>query len=313
MKDNNPIKPLLEQKKYMIIDGALASELQRRGCDLNDSLWSAKVLIEQPELIQQVHYDYFVAGADCAITASYQATPMGFAPKGIELEESIKLIKTSVKLAQQAKMQYLNDIKQDKALLIAGSVGPYGAYLANGSEYTGDYQLSESEFIAFHKDRVTALIDAGVDILACETMPSFLEIKALVKLIQQFPMVNCWFSLTLKDQQHISDGTPLTEVIEYLNGIEQIVSVGINCIALEKVTPALEVLSKLTSKPLIVYPNSGEQYDPTTKQWHKNHHHNCTFANQLDTWIKLGAKLIGGCCQTTPEDIVEIHQLLNKS
>lgn len=313
MKDNNPIKPILEQKKYMIIDGALASELQRRGCDLNDSLWSAKVLIEQPELIQQVHYDYFKAGADCAITASYQATPMGFAQKGIELEESIKLIKTSVKLAQQAKMQYLNDIKEDKALLIAGSVGPYGAYLANGSEYTGDYQLSESEFIAFHKDRVTALIDAGVDILACETMPSFLEIKALVKLIQQFPIVNCWFSLTLKDQQHISDGTPLTEVIEYLNSIEQIVSVGINCIALEKVTPALEVLSKLTSKPLIVYPNSGEEYDPTTKQWHKNHHHNCTFANQLDTWIKLGAKLIGGCCQTTPEDIVEIHQLLNKS
>ena len=313
MKDNNPIKPILEQKKHMIIDGALASELQRRGCDLNDSLWSAKVLIEQPELIQQVHYDYFKAGADCAITASYQATPMGFAQKGIELEESIKLIKTSVKLAQQAKMQYLNDIKEDKALSIAGSVGPYGAYLANGSEYTGDYQLSESEFIAFHKDRVTALIDAGVDILACETMPSFLEIKALAKLIQQFPMVNCWFSLTLKDQQHISDGTPLIEVIEYLNSIEQIVSVGINCIALEKVTPALEVLSELTGKPLIVYPNSGEQYDPTTKQWHKNHHHNCTFANQLDTWIKLGAKLIGGCCQTTPEDIVEIHQLLNKS
>lgn len=312
MKNNNPIKTLLEQKKHIVIDGALASELQRRGCDLNDSLWSAKVLIEQPELIQQVHYDYFVAGADCAITASYQATPMGFAPKGIELEESIKLIKTSVKLAQQAKMQYLNDIKQDKALFIAGSVGPYGAYLANGSEYTGDYQLSESEFIAFHKDRVAALIDAGVDILACETMPSFLEIKALAKLIQQFPMVNCWFSLTLKDQKHISDGTPLTEVIEYLNSIEQIVSVGINCIALEKVTPALKVLSKLTSKPLIVYPNSGEQYDPTTKQWHKNHDHNCTFANQLDVWINLGAKLIGGCCQTTPDDIVEIHQLLNK-
>ncbi|WP_334325533.1 homocysteine S-methyltransferase [Gilliamella apicola] len=312
MKNNNPIKTLLEQKKHIVIDGALASELQRRGCDLNDSLWSAKVLIEQPELIQQVHYDYFVAGADCAITASYQATPMGFAPKGIELEESIKLIKTSVKLAQQAKMQYLNDIKQDKALLIAGSVGPYGAYLANGSEYTGDYQLSESEFIAFHKDRVAALIDAGLDILACETIPSFLEIKALAKLIQQFPMVNCWFSLTLKDQKHISDGTPLTEVIEYLNSIEQIVSVGINCIALEKVTPALEVLSKLTSKPLIVYPNSGEQYDPTTKQWHKNHDHNCTFANQLDVWINLGAKLIGGCCQTTPDDIVEIHQLLNK-
>lgn len=312
MKNNNPIKTLLEQKKHIVIDGALASELQRRGCDLNDSLWSAKVLIEQPELIQQVHYDYFVAGADCAITASYQATPMGFAPKVIELEESIKLIKTSVKLAQQAKMQYLNDIKQDKALFIAGSVGPYGAYLANGSEYTGDYQLSESEFIAFHKDRVAALIDAGVDILACETMPSFLEIKALAKLIQQFPMVNCWFSLTLKDQKHISDGTPLTEVIEYLNSIEQIVSVGINCIALEKVTPALEVLSKLTSKPLIVYPNSGEQYDPTTKQWHKNHDHNCTFANQLDVWINLGAKLIGGCCQTTPDDIVEIHQLLNK-
>ncbi|MCX8649532.1 homocysteine S-methyltransferase [Gilliamella sp. B2776] len=312
MKNNSSITTLLKQKGYIIIDGALASELQRRGSDLNDSLWSAKILIEQPELIQQVHYDYFKAGADCAITASYQATPMGFAKKGIGIEESIELIKTSVKLAKQARTQYLNEIKLNKFLLIAGSVGPYGAYLADGSEYTGDYHLNEDEFIGFHKDRIAALIDAGVDILACETLPSFLEIKALVKLLQQFPLVSCWFSLTLKDQQHLSDGTPLIQVIDYLNRIEQIVSVGINCIALEKVTPALEVLSQLTCKPLIVYPNSGEQYDPTTKLWHKNHDHNCTFANQLDAWTKLGAKLIGGCCQTTPEDIVEIHQLLMK-
>ncbi len=294
----------------IIIDGALASELQRRGCDLNDSLWSAKVLIEQPDLIRQVHYDYFKAGADCATTASYQASPLGFAKKGISLDESIKLIKKSVELAQQAKEQYLTQIGKNKPLFIAGSVGPYGAYLADGSEYTGNYQLSEEKFIEFHQIRIQALIDAKADILACETLPNFAEIKALVKVLKQYPTMTAWFSFTLKDANHLSDGTPLKEVIDYLNNVDQVVSVGINCIALEEVTAALTVLQTLTRKPLIVYPNSGEQYDPTTKQWHKNHQHNCTFKNQLPTWLKLGAKLIGGCCQTTPKDIAEIADYL---
>ena len=294
----------------IIIDGALASELQRRGCDLNDSLWSAKVLIEQPDLIRQVHYDYFKAGADCATTASYQASPLGFAKKGISLDESIKLIKKSVELAQQAKEQYLTQIGKNKPLFIAGSVGPYGAYLADGSEYTGNYQLSEEEFIEFHQIRIQALIDAKADILACETLPNFAEIKALVKVLKQYPTMTAWFSFTLKDANHLSDGSPLKEVIDYLNNVDQVVSVGINCIALEEVTAALTVLQTLTRKPLIVYPNSGEQYDPTTKQWHKNHQHNCTFKNQLPTWLKLGAKLIGGCCQTTPKDIAEIADYL---
>lgn len=296
----------------IIIDGALASELQRRGCDLNDSLWSAKVLIEQPDLIRQVHYDYFKAGADCATTASYQASPLGFAKKGISLDESIKLIKKSVELAQQAKEQYLTQIGKNKPLFIAGSVGPYGAYLADGSEYTGNYQLSEEEFIEFHQIRIQALIDAKADILACETLPNFAEIKALVKVLKQYPTMTAWFSFTLKDANHLSDGSPLKEVIDYLNNVDQVVSVGINCIALEEVTAALTVLQTLTRKPLIVYPNSGEQYDPTTKQWHKNHQHNCTFKNQLPTWLKLGAKLIGGCCQTTPKDIAEIADYLKK-
>lgn len=297
----------------IIIDGALASELQRRGCDLNDSLWSAKVLIEQPDLIRQVHYDYFKAGADCATTASYQASPLGFAKKGISLDESIKLIKKSVELAQQAKEQYLTQIGKNKPLFIAGSVGPYGAYLADGSEYTGNYQLSEEEFIEFHQTRIQALIDAKADILACETLPNFAEIKVLVKVLKQYPSMTAWFSFTLKDANHLSDGTPLKEVIDYLNNVDQVVSVGINCIALEEVTAALTVLQNLTRKPLIVYPNSGEQYDPTTKQWHKNHQHNCTFKKQLPTWLKLGAKLIGGCCQTTPKDIAEIADYLKNT
>lgn len=294
----------------IIIDGALASELQRRGCDLNDSLWSAKVLIEHPDLIRQVHYDYFKAGADCATTASYQASPLGFAKKGISLDESIRLIKKSVELAQQAKEQYLDQIGKNKPLFIAGSVGPYGAYLADGSEYTGNYQLSEDEFIEFHQIRIQALIDAKADILACETLPNFAEIKALVKVLKQYPSMTAWFSFTLKDANHLSDGTPLKEVIDYLNNVDQVVSVGINCIALEEVTAALTILQTLTRKPLIVYPNSGELYDPTAKQWHKNHQHNCTFKNQLPTWLKLGAKLIGGCCQTTPKDIAEIADYL---
>lgn len=312
MKKTNPIEQLLSEKRYMIIDGALASELQRRGCDLNDALWSANVLIENPDLITQVHYDYFSAGADCAITASYQATPLGFMQKGITKAQSLELIKRSVVLANLAKQRYLEEHGAPRSLLIAGSVGPYGAYLADGSEYTGNYALSESEFIEFHHDRIQALIDAGADLLAIETQPSFDEIKALVKLTKHFDPITCWVSLTLKDDNHLSDGMPLEQVVTYLDNSEQVVSIGVNCIALEKVTNALVALRKFTNKPLIVYPNSGATYDPITKEWHSQQHHDHTLADCAQTWLALGAQLIGGCCQTTPKDIAKMVQRLAK-
>lgn len=301
----NPVAQALTESPLLILDGALATELEARGCQLADALWSAKVLMEDPELIYQVHYDYFVAGARCAITASYQATPQGFATRGLSEEASLALIARSVELAQRARHDYLAVRPDAKTLLVAGSVGPYGAFLADGAEYRGDYALPEAEMMAFHRPRVQALLAAGADLLACETLPSFAEAQALVKLLAEFPDARAWFSFTLRDAGHISDGTPLAEVVSWLNQQPQVVALGINCVALESVTPALQQLQTLTDKPLVVYPNSGEQYDAGSKTWHSAPS-GCTLHDKLAEWQQAGARLIGGCCRTSPGDIAAI-------
>ncbi|HHQ6578378.1 homocysteine S-methyltransferase [Serratia sp. T13T92] len=308
MSVNNPLAALLADNRTLILDGAMATELEARGCDLTDPLWSAKVLIENPELIYQVHLDYFKAGAQCAITASYQATPQGFLRRGLDEPQSLALIAQSVHLAQQARADYLAQRPQRLPLLVAGSVGPYGAYLADGSEYRGDYHLPQAEMIAFHRPRITALANAGVDLLACETLPSFAELQALLALLEEFPALGGWFSFTLRDSQHLSDGTPLAVVMAELNDNPQVLAVGVNCIALENVTPALQQLAALSDKPLLVYPNSGEHYDAVSKTWHSCGNHQQHLINQLADWQHAGARLIGGCCRTTPADIQAIAE-----
>ncbi|WP_354475663.1 homocysteine S-methyltransferase [Pantoea sp. UYEF8] len=302
---HNHVAQALSESPLLILDGALATELEARGCQLADALWSAKVLMENPELIYQVHYDYFAAGARCAITASYQATPQGFATRGLDQAQSLALIAQSVELARRAREDYLATQSEAKTLLVAGSVGPYGAFLADGSEYRGDYALPEAEMMAFHRPRIAALLAAGADLLACETLPSFAEAQALATLLTEFPDSTAWFSFTLRDAGHISDGTPLSEVVGWLNTQPQVVALGVNCVALESVTPALQQLQQLTDKPLVVYPNSGEQYDASSKTWHSAPS-GCTLEHKLDEWQRAGAKLIGGCCRTSPKDIAAI-------
>ncbi|HHQ9513554.1 TPA: homocysteine S-methyltransferase, partial [Enterobacter roggenkampii] len=201
MSQNNPLTALLEKQPFVVLDGAMATELEARGCNLADSLWSAKVLMENPALIREVHLDYYRAGAQVAITASYQATPAGFAARGLDEAQSRTLIGRSVELARKAREAYLAENPHAGTLLVAGSVGPYGAYLADGSEYRGDYVRSAEAFTAFHRPRVEALLDAGADLLACETLPSFAEIKALAALLAGYPRARAWFSFTLRDSE----------------------------------------------------------------------------------------------------------------
>ncbi|WP_142501799.1 homocysteine S-methyltransferase [Klebsiella sp. 2680] len=307
MSQNNPLTAILNVQPFILLDGAMATELEARGCDLADSLWSAKVLVENPELIREVHLDYFRAGAQVAITASYQATPAGFAARGFNEAQSKALIGKSVELARKAREAYLAENPQAGTLLVAGSIGPYGAYLADGAEYRGDYVCTPETFRAFHRPRVEALLDAGVDLLACETLPNFIEIKALAELLTEYPRARAWFSFTLRDSEHLSDGTPLRDVISVLENDAQVVAVGINCIALEQTLPALQHLHSLTALPLVVYPNSGERYDAVSKTWHHHDEACTTLAEYLPQWLAAGAKLIGGCCRTTPKDIAELN------
>lgn len=211
-----------------------------------------------------------------------------------------------MELARKAREAYLAENPQAGTLLVAGSVGPYGAYLADGSEYRGDYQRSAEEFQAFHRPRVEALLDAGADLLACETLPNFAEISALAELLTVYPRARAWFSFTLRDSEHLSDGTPLRDVVALLADYPQVVALGINCIALENTTAALQHLHGLTALPLVVYPNSGEQYDAVSKTWHHHGEHCAHLADYLPQWQAAGARLIGGCCRTTPADIAAL-------
>jgi homocysteine S-methyltransferase len=308
MPQINPLTALLESHPFAVLDGALATELEARGCNLADNLWSAKVLMENPQLIRDVHLDYFRAGAQIAITASYQATPLGFSARGLTEAQSAALIEQSVALAKEAREIYLREDPAAGPLLVAGSVGPYGAYLADGSEYRGDYVRPAEEFKAFHRPRIEALLNAGADLLACETLPSFAEITALADLLTEYPQARAWFSFTLRDDQHLSDGTPLVQVEDTLAACPQVIALGINCIALNKTTAALKHLQSLSALPLVVYPNSGETYDAVSKAWH-THGDSCgSLAGHVSQWLEAGAKLIGGCCRTTPEDIAALRE-----
>jgi homocysteine S-methyltransferase len=213
-----------------------------------------------------------------------------------------ELITRSVRLAIQARAQ-VTEVDPNRKCFVAGSVGPYGAFLANGAEYTGDYELPEEDMKEFHRPRIETLVLAGVDVLACETIPSFEEMRALLSLLEEFPTAICWVSFTMRDENHLSDGTPLSKALALLNASPQVVAVGVNCVPEDTVTKALVSFSALTQKPLLAYPNSGELYDPVTKTWSGPNSRGSHLIEQAQEWNKLGARLIGGCCRTTPDDI----------
>ena len=302
---SNPITSILENHPAIVIDGALATELERRGYDLKDELWSAKILLERPEAIRQLHHDYFKSGADCAITASYQATIEGFTKRGLNEKEAIDLIQKSVKLAIEARDEFWSDetnqIGRPKPF-VAASVGPYGAFLADGSEYRGNYGLTEKELMDFHRPRVKALIEAGADILACETIPSLIEAKALAKLLKEFPNTTAWFSFSAREERHVSEGQPFADCVRELESSTQIAAIGINCTSPNYIPSLIREAKKATNKPILVYPNSGETYDASKHNWNGDPVYE-SFGEEAREWHSAGARLIGGCCRTTPEDI----------
>jgi homocysteine S-methyltransferase len=304
----NPIASILDRYPALIIDGALATELERRGCDLRDELWSAKILLEQPEMIKQVHLDYFKAGADCAITASYQATIEGFKRRGLSEKEAVALIRKSVKLAFEARDEFWADqsnrIGRPKPF-VAASVGPYGAFLADGSEYRGNYGLTEKELMDFHRPRMKTLIEAGADMLACETIPSLIEAWAIAELLKEFPNISVWISFTARDEKHISEGQVFTDCVKELEDYPQIAAIGVNCTSPKYVVSLIREATRITDKPVIVYPNSGEAYDVEKNDW-KGDPVLDSFGEQAREWHNAGARLIGGCCRTTPDDIRDI-------
>jgi homocysteine S-methyltransferase len=305
------LDPFLEQRGVVILDGALATEIERRGADLRDPLWSAKLLLDNPALIRQVHYDYFQAGADVATTASYQATMPGLLQRGLNEQQAHDVLRLSVKLAQQAR----NDFGQPAGRLrplVAASIGCYGAFLHNGAEYRGDYGLSMRQLIDWHHPRLEILATAGADLLACETVPCLVEAEALVRLLEDFPKTPAWLSVSCRDERSLCHGEPFTEVVALANASPNIVAVGVNCTAPRFIEALLNSVCGLDAKPLLAYPNSGETWDAEHGCWRPSPGEPDWRTNVL-RWYEAGARLIGGCCRTTPATIRQIAETLHPS
>ena len=229
----NVIEERLAVQDVIVLDGAFATELEARGFSVNDALWSAKALFERPDLVREVHLDYLRAGADVVTSASYQATVEGFQKRGFSAEEAAALLQTSVHLAQEARDLYLAEHGAGgSAPLVAASVGPYGAYLADGSEYRGNYGIDEDALTAFHTERLAILAAAHPDLLACETLPCLVEARAVVRALREKEIcIPAWFSFSCRDAAHISDGTPIAVCARWLDSVPEAAAVGLNCTA----------------------------------------------------------------------------------
>ncbi|MFF0792649.1 homocysteine S-methyltransferase [Streptomyces spiralis] len=286
----------------VVLDGGMSNQLEAAGHDLSDELWSARLLAERPEAITEVHLAYFEAGAEVAITASYQATFEGFARRGIGRERAAGLIASSVELARTAARR-ARERGVVRPLWVAASAGPYGAMLADGSEYRGRYGLTVAELERFHRPRLEVLAAARPDVLALETVPDTVEAEALLRAVRGLG-VPAWLSYTV-DGPRTRAGQPLEEAFALAAGAEEVIAVGVNCCAPEDADAAVTTAARVTGKPVVVYPNSGETWDAGARAWNGR----STFTpDRVAHWRTHGARLIGGCCRVGPATITEIAQ-----
>ena len=259
MSGISPISPFIADNGVLVLDGGFATELETRGFVLDTRLWSAQLLLTNPEAVRDVHLAYLESGADCIITASYQASVAGLRARGMSEAEAAEVLMRSVELATEAREIFLENATDRDASpgpLVAGSIGPYGASLADGSEFIGHYGLSKPELRAFHIDRWDILASSSVDLLACETIPSIEEAEVLLGLLMETPDITAWFSFSCRDGEHISDGTPIRQCAALLDGVEQVAAIGINCTAPSHISSLIaETRGGAPRVPIVVYPN----------------------------------------------------------
>ncbi len=304
---------IIDQQGFVILDGALATELEARGANLNHALWSAKLLSENPLLIQEVYKDYLEVGANVIATASYQASFMGYENQGYTKQEAIHFMQLSVKLAIDSREQYLQKHKQSVSIhpLIAASIGPYGAALADGSEYRGYNGVSVHELMEFHKERLAVLANTEADILAFETIPCIDEAVAIKQLLLEYPFKQAWISFSCKDGISLSSGELFEDAVKILNDVPQLIGIGVNCTAPEYILSLIQTVKPLTNKTILVYPNKGETYNAVSKVWEPIEGCGISFIDNAKDWLEAGARAIGGCCRTSPADIQQLNSLIH--
>jgi homocysteine S-methyltransferase len=291
----------------MVIDGGLATELERRGSDLSGPLWSAHTLLEQPALVEEVHASYLAAGADCLITSSYQISFEGFARAGLSTAETIRALEQSTAVADAARRRFAQ--QSDRPVWIAASLGPFGATLHDGSEYHGRYDVGFDGLVDVHRSRLAHLQRGAIDLVACETVPSLEEAGAMLSALADFPHLKAWLSFTCADTRSTGAGDDIAEGARLAQRANQIVAVGVNCTSPVHVGPLIDRMRPQTTKPIIVYPNSGEKWDAATRRW-TGHSEAQAYGALALSWYRRGARWIGGCCRTSPAHIAEVRNAL---
>jgi homocysteine S-methyltransferase len=298
---------LLADEHPIVIDGGLATQCEAMGCNIDGELWSGRLLRDEPEALVAAHRAYLDAGARIIATASYQASRQGFAAQGSTPDEADRLIRSSVTLAARARDEFMRDNPGAERPLVASSIGPYGAILHDGSEYTGDYPVKEAALAEFHRERLAILDTDDADLLACETIPCAAESVVLAELLRTMRCPS-WVSFSCRDESHLADGTPLAEAAAEFAHHPTVLALGVNCVPPENVVPLIEVLRDAApQKSIVVYPNSGEVYRAEDNAWLGTATPlQCEHAAR--EWVTAGAHLIGGCCRIGPAQIAAMSQ-----
>jgi len=299
---------LMDFRAVRVLDGGMATELERRGFDLSGPLWSAHVLDSAPEAIRAVHLDYLRAGADCIATASYQVSARGYRELGRDAADAARALRLALDVAAEACALYRKE--SPRRVWTAASLGPYGAALHNGAEYHGRYTISADELAAFHAERLAVLATTGVAYIAFETIPSLAEAEAILRALAAFPSLIAWLSFTCRDSVHVAHGELLRTCAESVAESTQIAAIGINCTAPALVTHLIAEARRGAEdrKPVIVYPNSGERWDAATRTWHGSNE-TAHFGALAREWYAAGAQAVGGCCRTGPAHIAEVARV----
>jgi homocysteine S-methyltransferase len=301
-----------------VLDGGLATELERAGCDLMSPLWSGDVLRTEPEKVLAVHRSYLEAGADCLLTASYQVSAMGFREVGLDSEGAgdgaRAAIQQSVAVAEEARREYADAELlrggKPRPIWIAGSLGAYGAALHDGAEFHGQYAIGHAELVAFHAERIDAMRGTAADFLAFETIPSLGEAEAILEALGRFPDLAAYISFTCRDGAHTGHGEPIEACARRLDTAHQIIAIGINCTAPRHILPLIHKIRAVSTKRIAAYPNSGESWVAETRSWAGTSDPE-SFSALAVAWRQAGADWIGGCCRTGPRHISAIAQAAN--
>ena len=307
-----PFEAFLGTRGYAVLDGGLATALEAAGQTLDTPLWSGQLVLEAPDAVAQVHRRYLEAGADCVCSAGYQLSVEGLRAAGHDERGAEEALRRAVSLAVEARNAFwsVEASRQGRLEPIVGaSAGPYGALLADGSEYDGRYGVGRETLERFHRPRLDVLADTAADVIAFETVPSLLEAEVLAALLGERTGTAAWVSFSCRDGGTLWDGTPIEEAVGQCADVEAVVAVGVNCTSPGHVGELIDRTARTTDLPIIVYPNSGEEYETLTRSWSGTP---AAWIDEVCEWIERGARVIGGCCRVGPAEIHRLRQKLEE-